>query len=76
MGQEAEPGRPCIFPFTDTEIDKTCRGPKCCNLDNDEKGAWCSTRVDEHGNHVKGHYGYCSGTACEPGTHFLFYIFS
>ena len=60
-----EAGKKCVFPFTDG--GKTCPGPKCCNLDNDPKGAWCSTKVDANGNHVAGNFAYCKGTACEPG---------
>ena len=55
-------GHPCIFPFTDG--GKTCPGPKCCNLDNDSKGSWCSTKVDANGNHVSGNYAYCEGSPC------------
>ena len=58
-------GQPCVFPFTDD--GKTCNGPKCCNLDNDNKGTWCSTKVDADGVHVSGYYAYCNGSSCDPG---------
>ena len=56
-------GKKCIFPFKDS--GKTCWGPKCCNLDNDKKGAWCSTKVNDKGVHVKGNFAYCKGSSCE-----------
>ena len=62
-------GQPCIFPFTDKK-GKTCPGPKCCNLDNDKKGSWCSTKVKADGKHIKGNFAYCQGTPCEPGTYY------
>ena len=61
-------GNKCIFPYT--KNGKTCYGPRCCNLDNDPKGAWCSTRVDDNGVHIKENYVYCKGSPCE-GTRFL-----
>ena len=69
-------GKKCIFPFNHN--GKICVGPKCCNLDNDSAGSWCSTKVDEKGNHIKGNYAYCISSPCDPeaGNHFtaVFYI--
>ena len=56
-------GKACIFPFT--KNGKTCPGPACCNLDEDPKGAWCSTKVDDQGVHVTDNYAYCEGSPCE-----------
>ena len=56
-------GKKCIFPFT--KNGKTCPGPACCNLDEDPKGAWCSTKVDDNGVHVTDNYAYCDGSPCE-----------
>ena len=58
-------GAPCIFPYKFRT--KTCAGPKCCNIDKDSKGSWCATKLDEDGNLVTNHFGYCAGTSCEPG---------
>ena len=47
---------PCKFPFTNN-------GEKydSCTTDNDPDGRfWCSTKVDQSGNHQKGNWGYCS----------------
>ena len=55
----------CIFPFVYNDI--TCFGPKCCMFDSDQKGGWCSTKVEEDNQHVTGYYGYCEGTPCEAG---------
>ena len=47
---------PCKFPFTNN-------GKKydSCTTDNDPDGRfWCSTKVDQSGNHQKGNWGYCS----------------
>lgn len=57
-------GEKCVFPYT--KGGKTCAGPKCCNLDNDPKGAWCSTKTDASGNHISGNYAYCAGSSCDP----------
>ena len=56
-------GSKCVFPF---KYGKTCPGPKCCNLGNDPRGSWCSTRVDARGIHMGGHYAYCKGSSCAP----------
>ena len=64
-------GKKCIFPFT--KNGKTCPGPACCNLDEDPKGAWCSTKVDDNGVHVTDNYAYCEGSLCE-GICLSFYV--
>jgi len=58
-------GKRCIFPYTFNGVK--CQGPRCCNLDNDAKGSWCSTKVDANGVHVSGgdHWAYCAGTTCD-----------
>ena len=65
-------GQTCVFPFTDS--GKTCDGPYCCNTDNDAKGSWCSTKVDENGAHIAGHYGYCPESCLEPCMYYLSYF--
>ena len=63
-------GETCVFPFK--KHGKTCPGPTCCNLDDDPKGNWCSTKTDENGNHIAGHFGYCKNAPCDPGiNHYL-----
>ena len=47
---------PCKFPFTNN-------GKKydSCTTDSDPDGRfWCSTKVDQSGNHQTGNWGYCS----------------
>ena len=59
--------KPCIFPFklnvgTENEVTRNA-----CTKDfmHPSSPAWCSTKVDESGGHVKGHYGFCEGK-CQP----------
>ena len=59
-----EAGSKCVFPFT--KNGKICPGPKCCNVDNDPNGSWCSTKVDANGEHIVGYFGYCDDPACLP----------
>ena len=71
-GKKSGADNPCIFPFT--HKGKSCAGPTCCNVDNDPKGPWCSTKTDKNGVHITGHYGYCSGSCIakpgkKPGKH-------
>ena len=42
--------QPCVFPFKFQEITYN----NCTTADNDpdDTNAWCSTKVDEFGNHV------------------------
>merc|ERR1712223_508712 len=51
-------GKPCVFPFT--WQGKTFTS---CTKEGDGQGKlWCSTMVDQAGNHVagQGQYGFCS----------------
>ena len=63
----AYPNKPCIFPFklnagTENEITyNTCTR----DLQDPSGPAWCSTKVDESGGHIEGHYGFCEGK-CQP----------
>ena len=52
----------CIFPFIYNGITFNS-----CTLSwsHDHTKAWCSTRVDESGKHISGHYGFCE-PACQP----------
>merc|ERR1712211_2173 len=57
-------GKPCVFPFT--WQGKTFNS---CTKEGDDQGKlWCSTMVDQAGNHVtgQGQYGFCSST-CNQG---------
>ena len=58
--------KPCVFPFRFNG-----ESYHRCTLDQaDEPGAaWCSTLVDENGNHVSGggHYGNCGPNCPLPG---------
>ena len=59
-------GKKCVFPFKYRE--RTCSGPKCCNLDNDPEGDWCATKVKENGfMFTSKSYGYCDNTCKPPG---------
>ena len=55
-------GSSCVFPFNymDTTINT------CTTIDGDER-PWCSTQVDENGDHVAnvGAWGYCDASC--PG---------
>ena len=53
-----DPSQKCIFPFKWDE--KTYYG---CPIDpNDSSKTWCSTKVDQEGNHIVGQkkYGFCN----------------
>ena len=54
--------KPCQFPFRYNGVSYST-----CSLEaaDDENKPWCSTLVDENGNHVSGggHYGDC-GPKC------------
>ena len=52
--------KPCIFPFT----IKGVTYHTCTNAHDPRGKAWCSTKVDDQGNHVKGHWGHC-GNGCD-----------
>merc|ERR1712165_379819 len=53
-------GKPCVFPF---RFGGTLRSSCITDLDPEGK-FWCSTRVDEGGNHVTGtgEWGHCSAS--------------
>ena len=54
------PNKPCIFPFKfDGSTYYNCKH-------EDDSPSWCSTKVDENGNHVKGNWGDC-GPFCPKG---------
>jgi len=47
---------PCVFPFKiGGRVWNTCASP----VDNTNNRPWCSTRVDETGNHITGNWGNC-----------------
>ena len=56
-----DPGKPCIFPF---KSDKTGITYNTCTTDGNDPSdlkAWCSTQVNDSGEHVSGigKWGYC-----------------
>ena len=62
----ADPNKPCIFPFKfDGQTWNTCT-----NVDDPSGPYWCSTKVDDQGNHIggQGNWGNCDGSKCPmPG---------
>ncbi len=51
----------CVFPFT--LRNKTF---DACTIETDPEGKyWCSTKLDEDGNHQRGEWGYCD-LDCRP----------
>ena len=65
-------GSPCVFPFTFNG-----RTYSRCTLDEtpeDDKVAWCSTKVDSQGNHVAGKkfWGRCNPKCGQPDGKALF----
>ena len=60
-----DPNKPCQFPFKYDSITFN----QCITHGNgeDETLAWCSTKVDNFGNHVvgQGKYGFCE-PKCQP----------
>ncbi len=54
--------KPCIFPFAYDGVIYN----NCTEVNDPDNKAWCSTKVDENGNHVKsgGFWGHC-GQDCE-----------
>ena len=54
-----DPNKPCVFPFKLNSVTYNY----CTTATNqpDDTKAWCSTKVDEFGNHVvrQGYWGYC-----------------
>ena len=59
----ADPNKPCVFPFKFRNTTYNC-----CTFDaSPENKAWCSTKVDQAGNHIggQGNWGYCE-EKCQP----------
>jgi len=55
-GGAAPSGRACVFPFK-----LSGKTYNACTSDLDVDGRfWCSTQVDNQGNHVTGTWGYCN----------------
>ena len=55
-----KPNTPCVFPFNfKGTVYKACTGIEHTTF-------WCSTKVDDDGNHVDGKWGNC-GPACRLG---------
>ena len=54
------PNKQCKFPWINSDNNKTYVG--CANPNNDSKGYWCPTEVNEDGEFVpeSGNWGYCS----------------
>ena len=50
--------KPCIFPFTYDGVTYN----NCTIVNDPDNHPWCSTKVDEAGNHVKSgrYWGYCA----------------
>ena len=55
-----KPNTPCVFPFNYMGVVYNA----CIGIGHST--FWCSTKVDEDGNHVDGNWGNC-GPACPPG---------
>ena len=58
------PGLPCIFPF---KLDGVAY--HTCKLDEKDGSRWCSTKIDESGQHLQGNWGNC-GSDC--GEHIIY----
>eukprot|EP00094_Tigriopus_californicus_P006154 TCALIF_05926-PA protein Name:"Similar to snk Serine protease snake (Drosophila melanogaster)" AED:0.19 eAED:0.19 QI:0/0.83/0.71/0.85/0.66/0.71/7/188/824 len=55
------PNKPCVFPFKYRgKIYYSCAWV----IFHITKGPWCSTQVDEDGNHIRGQYGVCQPEKC------------
>ena len=59
------PEKECVFPFTFNNF--TYNGCPTDQTDETKTKRWCSTRVDETGNHITGghNWGYCT-KGCIP----------
>ena len=57
------PNLPCVFPF---EFEGTTY--HSCSWEDGTR--WCSTKVDENGQHLKGNWGNCESN-CPMGCHVL-----
>ena len=60
-----DPNKECVFPFTFNNF--TYNGCPTDPTDETKTKRWCSTNVDETGNHVAGgdNWGYCT-KGCNP----------
>ena len=47
----------CIFPWKYYHGGPTYNG--CANPDDGTGGNWCSTKLNNHGNHIYGNWKYC-----------------
>ena len=59
----ADPNKPCIFPFIfNNEAHYGC----IWNPNDLSLPAWCSTKIDDEGNHIggQGNWGNCDGSKC------------
>merc|ERR1719431_704941 len=52
-------GAQCVFPFKFGGVTYTS-----CTTAGGYSQAWCSTRTDAYGNHMKGNYGDCNTSTC------------
>ena len=63
-----DPNKPCVFPFK----HKGNTFITCALSPNDDRPHWCSTLVDEAGEHIagKGNWGHCGSDCpfCTSGT--------
>ena len=61
----ADPNKPCIFPFKFDGITWNT----CTNVDDPSAPFWCSTKVDDEGNHIggQGNWGNCASNCPMPG---------
>ena len=58
----ADPNKPCIFPFKFKDKPHYA----CILNPSPENKPWCSTKVDDQGNHIggQGNWGNCDGSKC------------
>ena len=63
-----DPNKPCVFPFKHNGTTFIT----CALSPNDDRPHWCSTHVDEAGEHIagKGNWGHCGSDCpfCTSGT--------
>lgn len=63
LDQETKERAHCVFPFRD-KYDNF--NTNCTNL-MDSEGYWCSTKNDENGTQITGHWGYCDAAESDCG---------
>ena len=51
--------RECVFPFTHEGVTHTA-----CTTIGGTSHPWCSTKTDENGKYLDGHWGYCNMDKC------------